>query len=484
MTFPIDKVLSLLEEEVRDYRVPVVDLIAAQTRDPFKVLVATILSARTKDEVTAAASRRLFARASTSVELARLSVEELEKLIYPVGFFRNKARYLRELPSALSTMFDGRIPDRVEDLVRLPGVGRKTANLVVAVAFGKPAICVDTHVHRIMNIWGYVATSTPLQTEMALREKLPPEYWLKVNSILVAFGQGTCKPRLPHCDRCVVARYCPGIGITPRNVVAGGPRKKEGKRVGKRFVSWNVNGLRAAYKKGFLDSFHELDADIFAIQEIKAMPEQLPEKLREIKGYHSFWYPAEKKGYSGTAIYTRSEPLDVVYGLGREEFDHEGRVLTLEFDSFYFVNIYFPNAQHGLKRLDYKLAFNRAVRRHLDLLSEHKSVVVGGDFNVAHREIDLANPDSNVKNPGFTPEERAWMDEVIGAGYVDTFRQFNQDPGCYTWWSYRFNARARNIGWRIDYFLVDPASRDRIRGAAIHDEVAGSDHCPVSLTFT
>lgn len=484
MTFPIDQVLSLLEKEVRDYQVPVVDLIAAQTRDPFKVLVATILSARTKDEVTAAASKRLFSRVSTPGELAKLSVAELEKLIYPVGFFRNKARYLNQLPPVLTELFNGRIPDRVEDLVKLPGVGRKTANLVVAVAFGKPAICVDTHVHRIMNIWGYVTTSTPLQTEMVLRKQLPSEYWLKVNSILVAFGQGTCKPRLPHCDRCVVARFCPRIGVIPRKVASEGLRKTRDDRAVKRFVSWNVNGLRAAYKKGFLDSFHELDADIFALQEIKAMPEQLPEPLREVKGYHAIWYPAEKKGYSGTAVYTRIEPLEVIHGLGREEFDREGRVLTLEFDSFYFVNVYFPNAQPGLKRLDYKLVFNRAVRQHLDLLSARKTVVAGGDFNVAHREIDLANPASNVKNPGFTPEERAWVDEMIGAGYVDTFRLFNQDPGCYTWWSYRFNARARNIGWRIDYFLVDPASRDRIRGAAIHDEVAGSDHCPVSLTFT
>ncbi len=482
MAFSIDEVIERLQPEVAGYEVPVVDLIAAQTRDPFKVLVATILSARTKDEVTAQASRRLFKRAETADELARLSVEELEKIIFPVGFFRNKAKYLAALPGVLEEEFNGRVPDTVEELVKLPGVGRKTANLVVAVAFNKPAICVDTHVHRIMNIWGYVDTKTPLQTEMALRDKLPANYWISINSLLVAFGQGTCKPRLPHCDRCVIADLCPRIGVKPRKPPQPAAARKTGPR-SRRFVSWNVNGLRAALKKGFLDAFHELDADIFALQEIKALPDQLPDEVRQIPGYHSFFYPARKKGYSGTAVYSRSKPREVIYGLDNEAFDAEGRVLTLEFDDFYFINIYFPNAQPGLKRLDFKLDFNREVLRFMDRLAAEKSVVMCGDLNVAHREIDLANPKSNEKNPGFSPPERAWMDELVHAGYVDTFRLFNQEPEQYSWWSYRFNARARNIGWRIDYFVVDPGSRDRVRGAAIHDDIPGSDHCPVSLEF-
>ena len=214
--FDIDRVLARLAEEVVNYRVPVVDLIAVQTGDPYKVLVATILSARTKDETTAAAAARLFARAPEPAALARLSEEELRRLIHPVGFFRNKAGYLARLPGALNKLFGGKIPDRVEELVKLPGVGRKTANLVVAVAFGKPAICVDTHVHRIMNIWGYVETADPLATEIALREKLPVKYWLTINSTLVAFGQALCRPISPHCDRCPVARWCPQIGVTPR----------------------------------------------------------------------------------------------------------------------------------------------------------------------------------------------------------------------------------------------------------------------------
>jgi exodeoxyribonuclease-3 len=483
MSFPIDDVITRLRSEVADYQVPVVDLIAAQTRDPFKVLVATILSARTKDEVTALASRRLFKRAETPGELARLSADELEKIIFPVGFFRNKAKYLAALPGVLEDEFGGRVPDTVEELVKLPGVGRKTANLVVAVAFNKPAICVDTHVHRIMNIWGYVETANPLQTEMALREKLPQQYWISINSLLVAFGQGTCKPRFPHCDRCVLADVCPRIGVKPRRVPSTGLARK--KKTGSlRFVSWNVNGLRAALKKGFLDAFHELDADIFAVQEIKALPDQLPDEVRTIPGYHSYFYPAQKKGYSGTAVFARQEPLEVYYGLDREEFDGEGRVLTLEYDDFYFINIYFPNAQHGLKRLDFKLDFNREVLAYMDRLAKEKSVVLCGDLNVAHKEIDLANPGSNEKNPGFSPQERAWMDELVeAAGYVDTFRLFNQEPEQYSWWSYRFNARARNIGWRIDYFVVDPGSRDRVRAAAIHDDIPGSDHCPVSMEF-
>ncbi|XOF32772.1 MAG: exodeoxyribonuclease III [Candidatus Electrothrix sp. YB6] len=483
--FPIDTVLAALKKEVSSYQVPVVDLIAAQTDEPLKVLLATILSARTKDEVTAAAAKRLFQRADSLDALARLSPTELEKIIYPVGFFRNKAKYLAALPAVLKKEFTGQVPDTVEELVRLPGVGRKTANLVVAVAFRKPAICVDTHVHRIMNIWGYVQTDTPLQTEMALREKLPKQYWREINSLLVAFGQGTCKSRAPHCDRCVLTQDCPQIGVTPRktrkigkSTEAAGSAQKA-----RKFVSWNVNGLRAALKKGFLDVLQAFDADIFAVQEIKAMPDQLPNEVRQVPGYTAYWYPAQKKGYSGTGVFSRQPPLNVIYGLGRKEFDAEGRVLTLEFADFYFITAYFPNAQHGLKRLQFKQEFNREVLRYMDRLAKEKSVVLCGDLNVAHKEIDLANPKANVKNPGFSPEERAWMDEVTGAGYVDTFRLFNQEPDQYTWWSYRFNARAKNIGWRIDYFLVDPASRDRVLAADIHDDILGSDHCPVSIEF-
>ncbi len=480
MTFAIDTALAILEQEVRNYQVPVVDLIAAQTRDPFRVLVATILSARTRDEVTAAAARRLFARAATPAELAKLDEKTLEKIIYPVGFFRNKARYLAALPGVLEREFQGRVPDTVEALTRLPGVGRKTANLVVAVAFNKPAICVDTHVHRIMNIWGYVHTRTPLQTEMALRQKLPRRYWKRINSLLVAFGQGTCRPQRPHCDRCVLAAICPRIGVTPAKAAGAGRPVANGRL---RMVSWNVNGLRAALKKGFLDTLHEFAPDILAIQEIKALPEQLPDEVKHVPGYHVYWNPARRKGYSGTAVFCRRRPLEVVYGVGQEEIDREGRVLLLEYDDFFLMNSYFPNAGPGLKRLDFKLSFNRAMLGLLDRLREKKSVVLCGDLNVAHREIDLANPAGNVNNPGFSAPERAWMDELVGTGYVDTFRRFNREPGHYTWWSYRFNARARNIGWRIDYFIVDPGSRDRVLAAAIHDEVPGSDHCPVSIEF-
>ena len=479
--FPIESVITALEQEVVDYAVPVVDLIAAQTKDPLKVLLATILSARTKDEVTAAAAKRLFAKADSLEALERLSLKELEKIIYPVGFFRNKAKYLARLPEVVKREFNGQVPDTVEELVKLPGVGRKTANLVVAVAFNKPAICVDTHVHRIMNLWGYVETTTPLQTEMALRAKLPENYWIIINSLLVAFGQGTCKPQAPHCDRCVIVKDCPQLGVTPRKTVE---EKRKNSSSAQKFISWNVNGLRAVLKKGFLDVLHEADADIFAVQEIKAMPDQLPHEIKNIPKYTAYWYPAQKKGYSGTAVFTRKVPKNVIYGLGKEAFDREGRVLTLEFDDFYFITAYFPNSQHGLKRLQYKQDFNKEILHYMDQLAKKKSVVLCGDLNVAHKEIDLTNPKANVKNPGFCPEERAWMDEVIRAGYVDTFRLFNQEPEQYTWWSYRFHARAKNIGWRIDYFVVDPASRDRVCSAAIHNDVLGSDHCPVSIEFT
>jgi exodeoxyribonuclease-3 len=480
MPVDINHFIATLAGEVEKYQVPVVDLIAVQTQDPFRILVATILSARTKDETTAKAVARLFRKVSDLESLAQIDEQTIARLIYPVGFYKNKAKYLKELPAAME-QFNGRIPDTIDELTKLPGVGRKTANLVVAVAFNKPAICVDTHVHRIMNIWGYVKTKNPLETEMALRQKLPEKYWIRINSVLVAFGQATCKPVRPHCDRCIIAGQCPQIGVTPRKVP--GMKKKVGGNGVKKLISWNVNGLRAIEKKGFADIINELDADIIGLQEIKAMPEQLPESVKNLDGYEAYWYPAKRKGYAGVCIYTRIKPLNVIYGMDIPDHDQEGRVLTLEFGDFFLVNAYFPNAQHGLLRLDYKLAFNRDMHNFLDRLAEKKSVVICGDFNVAHKPIDLANPKQNEKNPGYSLPERQWMDTFTGAGYIDTFRKFNKEPDQYTWWSYRFNARGRNIGWRIDYFWVDPASEARVKDAAILDNILGSDHCPVSLDF-
>jgi exodeoxyribonuclease-3 len=477
----IDLILGILAREVATYAVPVVDLIAVQSNDPYQVLVATILSARTKDETTAAAAARLFKKAPDLRGLACLSEEEIARLIYPVGFYRNKAGYLARLPAAVKHL-GGAIPDDVDQLLQLPGVGRKTANLVVSMAFRKPAICVDTHVHRIMNIWGYVQTKTPLETEMALRRKLPQKHWLHVNSMLVAFGQGTCRPVAPHCDRCVLLQYCPQIGVTPRRV-PGSRRAAPAEPGVKKLLSWNVNGLRGLEKKGFTGLLKELDPDILAIQETKIQEEQISGELKNIEGYHSFWHCAERPGYSGVAVYSRIAPLYVRQGMGEPEFDAEGRLLTLEFDDFFLVNCYFPNAGEGLKRLDFKLSFNRALLAFVQQLAAEKSVVLCGDYNVAHQEIDLKNPRSNVQNAGFTPEERAWMDAFLAAGFVDTFRMFNQEGGHYTWWTYRSNARAKDIGWRIDYFCVDKKSAARVRDAAILKDVMGSDHCPVQLDF-
>lgn len=477
MSIDIDKALKTVEKTVKNKPVPVVDLIAVQTEDPYKVLVATILSARTKDETTAVAADRLFKKAPDIESLAALNIQQLEKLIYPVGFFRNKADYLHKLPAALKT-FNGRVPDTIEELVTLPGVGRKTANLVVAVAFKKPAICVDTHVHRIMNIWQYVATSTPLQTEMALRDKLPEKYWISVNSLLVAFGQSICRPVAPHCDVCQLNASCPKLNVTPRKVMS-----KKTKANSLTMISWNVNGIRAVEKKGFIDQLKEFDADIVALQETKAQPDQLSENLRQVDGYTSYFNSAEKKGYSGVALYCRKEPLAVTTGMGIEEFDNEGRVICAEYESFYFVNVYFPNSGDKLKRLDYKIDFNKALHNYLNELSTAKRIVLCGDYNVAHKEIDLKNPKTNTKNAGFTPEERSWMDDFIGSGYLDTFRMFNQEPDQYTWWSYRFNARAKGIGWRIDYFCVDEKGKDNVIDASILKDVMGSDHCPVRLVY-
>ena len=246
-----------------------------------------------------------------------------------------------------------------------------------------------------------------------------------------------------------------------------------------KFISWNVNGLRAVCGKGFADIFTELDADFFCLQETKLQEGQID---LEFLGYRSFWNYADKKGYSGTAIFTRHEPVSVTYGIGIDEHDHEGRVITLEMEKFFLVCVYTPNAQDGLKRLEYRMRWEDDFREYLKKLSAIKGVIVCGDLNVAHKEIDLKNPKSNRMNPGFTDEERGQFTNLLDAGFIDTFRNFHPDQADkYSWWSYRFQARQKNIGWRIDYFVASENLRDRLESARIHTEIYGSDHCPVEL---
>ena len=246
-----------------------------------------------------------------------------------------------------------------------------------------------------------------------------------------------------------------------------------------KLISWNVNGLRAVAGKNFNEVFRSLDADVFCLQETKLQAGQIE---LELPGYYEYWNYAEKKGYSGTAVFTKKEPLAVTYGIGIEEHDHEGRVITLEFEDFYMITCYTPNSQDGLKRLDYRMTWEDAFRAYLVDLSAKKPVVMCGDLNVAHEEIDLKNPKSNRKNAGFTDEERGKMTELLSAGFIDTFRYFYPDlTDVYSWWSYRFHAREKNAGWRIDYFIVSEAMKDRLSDAKIHTEIEGSDHCPVEL---
>lgn len=246
-----------------------------------------------------------------------------------------------------------------------------------------------------------------------------------------------------------------------------------------KLVSWNVNGIRACVQKGFLDFFNEVDADIFCIQESKMQEGQLE---LDLEGYYQYWNYAEKKGYSGTAIFTKQEPLSVQYGIGVDEHDHEGRVITLEFEDFYMVTVYTPNSQDELRRLDYRMQWETDFLAYLKKLEEKKGVIFCGDLNVAHKEIDLKNPKTNRRSAGFTDEERGKFTEVLDAGFVDTFRHFYPElEGAYSWWSYRMNARARNAGWRIDYFCVSECLKDRLSDAKILAEVMGSDHCPVQL---
>ncbi|MCF6461925.1 exodeoxyribonuclease III [Clostridium sp. Cult1] len=246
-----------------------------------------------------------------------------------------------------------------------------------------------------------------------------------------------------------------------------------------KLVSWNVNGLRACVRKGFLNYFEEVDADIFCVQETKLQEGQIDLSLPE---YHQYWNYAEKKGYSGTAVFTKDKPLDVKYGLGIEEHDNEGRVITLEFEYFYLVNVYTPNSQRELTRLDYRMTWEDEFRNYLKELDSIKPVILCGDLNVAHKEIDLKNPSTNRRNAGFTDEERGKMTELLGTGFIDTFRYFYPDKeDAYTWWSYMRKARDRNVGWRIDYFIVSERFKDRLKDAQIHSEIMGSDHCPVML---
>lgn len=246
-----------------------------------------------------------------------------------------------------------------------------------------------------------------------------------------------------------------------------------------KLISWNVNGLRACVQKGFLDIFKELDADMFCIQESKLQEGQIS---LELEGYHQYWNYAIKKGYSGTAIFTRREPMSVAYGIGIEEHDQEGRVITLEFAEFYLVTVYTPNSQSELARLDYRMRWEDAFLSYLKGLEEKKPIVFCGDPNVAHKEIDLKNPKTNRKNAGFTDEERGKFSTLLGQGFIDTYRYFYPDQeGIYSWWSYRFQARKKNAGWRIDYFCVSESLKEKLVDAKIHTEIMGSDHCPVEL---
>ena len=248
-----------------------------------------------------------------------------------------------------------------------------------------------------------------------------------------------------------------------------------------KFISWNVNGLRAVYEKGFMDIFHHLDADIFALQETKMQPHQLQ---LDLAGYHQYFNSAEKKGYSGTAVFSKKEPLNVFNGIGIEEHDKEGRVITLEMDNYYFVTTYTPNSQENLKRLEYRLSWEEAWKAYLNELKAKKPVIICGDLNVAHTEIDLKNPKTNRKNPGFSDEEREAFTKLLNDGYIDTWRFQNPDvTEVYSWWSYRFKSREKNTGWRIDYFLTSDNLKDAILSTHIHTDIFGSDHCPVELVL-
>jgi len=248
-----------------------------------------------------------------------------------------------------------------------------------------------------------------------------------------------------------------------------------------KIISWNVAGIRACFKKGLIDFMKKENADVYCFQEVKSQLNQIPEKLNKIEGYEAFHSFAEKKGYSGVSVYTKIKPVNVIYGIGNNPFDSEGRVLTLEFKNFFLVNVYFPHSNRGLKRLDFKLRFNNHFLKFCKELQKTKPMVIASDFNVAHKEIDLRNPKQNEKNAGFTKEERDWFDSFLKEDFIDTFREFNKEGENYTWWTYRNNARQRNIGWRIDYFIISKRLREVLNKSEILKDVFGSDHAPILI---
>ena len=251
-----------------------------------------------------------------------------------------------------------------------------------------------------------------------------------------------------------------------------------------KIISWNVNGIRACFKKGFKEYLLKESPDVLCLQESKAHVESLDDSILNVDGYHSYWHSAERKGYSGTGIYCKEKPLSVSYGFGNQKYDCEGRVLIAEFQDYHVFSVYFPNGQQGPERLKYKLEFYHDLLNYCaELRNQNKRLIICGDYNTAHTEIDLANPNDNVQTSGFMPIEREWIEELIRQGYIDTFREFNSNPDHYTWWSYRTNARDRNVGWRIDYVFVTPDLKDNLESAFIHSETLGSDHCPVGITL-
>ncbi len=475
----IEKVYRILGEHFKKVTTPIIDLVKAQTEDPFKILVGTILSARTKDEVTAEVVQRLFSQVDNAKDLEKLSVAEIEKLIFPVGFFRNKAKYLKELPEALDRLFAGIIPDEIDDLIKLPGVGRKTANLVRTLAFEKPAMCVDIHVHRISNRLGYIKTKTPYESEMALREKLPLEFWANYNSYLVAFGQSLCKPINPHCDICPIYDECQRVDVKTKFNKDNNNKRNNTMKI----ISWNVNGLRAIVKKNFISFINEYKPDFLGIQETKMQEGQVPDAVTALSSdYHIFYDYAEKKGYSGTALFSKIQPLSFSNSINNSKYETEGRISCAEYEKFYLFNVYFPNGGMSDERLQYKLEFYDQFLDHIESLRKTgKHIVVIGDYNTAHKEIDLARPKENEKISGFLPIERQWLDKLVEHGYVDTFRHFNKEPEQYSWWDYKTRARERNVGWRIDYVFVDKEFMPYVKDAFIMNEVEGSDHCPVGV---
>lgn len=482
----IKEIYELLENASRNLEVSSVQPYVDQ---PFKALIASMISTQTKEERTIVAVSSLFNVADNPYDIILLSKEKLASIIAQASFYNIKAKNILKVCKRVIEN-GGHVPQTMEELIKFEGVGWKVAALTLEIGYNNSDnICVDTHVDRVSKRLGLVGVDVKKakRIDEELRKVLPREYWKSWNGLMVSFGREICKSIGPKCSQCFLGQFCPKIGVvknlSERDQCLSVEKYLQREPGNILLLSWNVNSIRSIQKKNFMNWLMNINPDILCLQETKAEKSQLSSYLAQPSGYYAYWNGATKRGYSGTALLSRKEPLSVEFGLGVTEFDQEGRTIIARYPDFILINCYFPNGGRDHSRLAFKLAFYDAFLTKCEQLRTQGDIVIFcGDVNTAHREIDLARPKPNKRKTGFLPEERAWLNEVIKSKYVDTFRHFYPSLAeQYTWWSGRTIARERNVGWRLDYFFIVTEAIERVTDAIIMSEVNGSDHCPVGI---